>query len=231
MTNKTKKYILSSVIYGVVFLIYTLLVMLIFPDKNSVFWACYAFMFIGFAVNVGVMLFTFKSGDVEAAFFGIPLISFSIFYFFAELFASLVFMIFRNKVTIVLPVIVQVILLLVFILFAAFALLARTTVVEKTEDIKTKVSTVKNLSIDVKVLEDACADPQLKNALHKVSEAIRFADPMTNDSVADLDNVINGKVSELKMYCGSNNKDSAMQVCTQLLSFISERNMRLMQSK
>ena len=231
MSNKAKKYTLSCIIYGVVFVIYTLLVMLIFPDKNNVFWACFAFMFIGFAINVGVMFYTFKSGDVEAAFFGIPLISFSIFYFFAELFVSLVFMIFRNKVSIVLPVVVQVILLLIFVLFAALALLARTTVVEKTEDIKAKVSSVKNLSIDVKVLEDACMDPQLKNALHKVTEAIRFADPMTNDSVADLDNVIRGKVSELKMYCGANNKDAAMQICNQLVSFISERNMRLMQSK
>ena len=231
MNNKTKKYILASVVYAAVFAIYNIIVLFAFTPKNNVFWASYAFMCIGFVVNVAVMLLSYRNRDVEAVFMGIPLISFSIFYFFAELFISFVFMAARNHVGIKLCVIVQVIFLLIFVIFAALALLAKTTVEEKTSNVKEKVSAMKNLAIDVKVLEDACMDRELKAELHKVTEAIRFSDPMTNDSVADLDDVIRGKVSELKLHCRSNAKDDALQTCYQLSSYLSERKMRLMQSK
>lgn len=231
MKNNVKKYTLAAIIYASIFAIYTIIVMFAFSDKNNVFWLSYVFMIAGFAANVAVMLLSFKKHDVEAAFFGIPLISFSIFYFFAELFVSFIFMLFRNNIEIKFPAILQTIFLLIFVIFASLALLARTTVEEKTQNVKEKVSEIKNLSVDVKVLEDGCLDRELKAELHKISEAIRFSDPMTNDSVADLDNMIRGKVSELKMYCNSNSKYDALQACYQLSSFISERNMRLIQSK
>lgn len=231
MNQKTKKYILAAVVYAAIFAIYNIIVLFAFSGKNNVFWTSYAFMCVGFIANVVIMLLSFKNRDVEAAFLGIPLISFSIFYFFAELFISLIFMIFRNNVGVKLPAIVQTIFFLIFVIFAAMALLARTTVKEVSDNVKVKVSELKNLSIDVKILEDACLDRELKNELHKVTEAIRYADPMANDSVSELDNIIRGKVAELKMFCNSNNKNDALQTCFQISSYLSERNMRLMQSK
>lgn len=231
MNQKTKKYILATVVYAAIFAIYNIIVLFAFSGKDNVFWTSYAFMCVGFVANVVIMLLSFKNRDVEAAFLGIPLISFSIFYFFAELFISLIFMIFRNNVGVKVPAIVQTIFFLIFVIFAAMALLARTTVKEVSDNVKVKVSELKNLSIDVKILEDACLDRELKNELHKVTEAIRYADPMANDSVSELDNIIRGKVAELKMFCNSNNKNDALQTCFQISSYLSERNMRLMQSK
>lgn len=231
MNSKNKKYILATVVYAAIFAIYNIIVLFAFSGKNNVFWSSYAFMCIGFVANVVIMLLSFKNSDVEAVFLGIPLISFSIFYFFAELFVSLIFMIFRNNIGIKLPVIVQTIFLLILVIFSAMALLARITVKEVNDNVKTKVSELKNLSVDVKVLEDACLDKELKTELHKITELIRYADPMTNDSVAELDNIIRGKVSELKMFCNSNNKNDALQACYQISSYLSERNMRLLHSK
>ena len=72
---------------------------------------------------------------------------------------------------------------------------------------------------------------ELKKELHKVSEAIQYSDPMTNDSVAQLDEMIKGKVSELKYLCQSNNKAEAMQACFKLQAYVKERNAKLLISK
>ncbi len=223
-----KQYLNISIIYAAVFAIYNIIVLLLFGAKNNVFWTSYGFMCAAFAVNIAVTLLTFHSGKVEAAFMGIPLLSFSLFYFFGELFISFVFMLFRSAASIKLTVALQAIFALVFVIFTAIALLSRDAVEGITKDVETKVQTVKMLSVDVKVLEEQCLDKELKAELHKVAEAIRYADPMTHAAVADLDNMISGKVSELKYHCSGNNKNEALQACYQLTAYISERNQKLL---
>ena len=80
-----KQYLTISVVYAAVFAIYNIIVMLLFNGKNEIFWTSYAFMCGAFIINISVTLFSFKTSDAEAAFMGIPLLSFSIFYFFGEL--------------------------------------------------------------------------------------------------------------------------------------------------
>ncbi len=224
---KLKQYLTISIVYAAIFAIYNIIVLLVFNNKNDIYWTSYAFMAAAFVANISVTLFSFKTLDVEAVFLGIPLLSFSIFYFFGELFISFVFMLFRGFANLKLAIAIQVIFLLVFIIFAAIAILSRDAVVGITKDVDTKVKTIKLLSVDVKLLEDQCTDKELKAELHKVAEAIKYSDPMTNPALADLDNMINGKVSELKYQCNNNNKNEAMQICFQLSAYIAERNQKL----
>ena len=226
-----KQYAMIAVIYAAIFAIYNIIVMLAFDNKNNIFWISYGFVTVGLIINIAIALITFKTTNVEAAFMGIPLMSFSVFYVIAELFAGIVFMLFRSYVSMELTLAVQAILLLLFVIFAVVALLARNAVESITHEIESKVSGIKSLSVDVKVLSEQCMDSELKAELHKIAEAIRYSDPMTNNAVADLDNMISSKVSELKYQCNQNNKDEAMQICYRLGAYISERNQKLILTK
>lgn len=230
--TKFKKPLLLAVVYLAVLGIYNILVFNIFKNPNEVFWVSYVFMTLAVLVNVGVTMLTFfKEKDIETVFFGIPLLSFSVFYVFAELFVSVVFMIFRNSLGLTLPLIVQSILLLVFIIISAIALLSKDVVQGVENTVKTNSANIKMLSVDVQVLENQCLDSELKQQLHKVAEGIKYSDPMTNAAVAQLDEMIRGKVNELKYLCQNNQKNEAMQVCFQLQSYISERNSKLILTK
>ncbi len=234
MNNKKidpKQYITIGVVYAAVFAIYNIIVLLLFSNKNDIFWISYGFMCAAFVANIVAMYASFKSADAEAIFMGIPLFSFSVFYFFGELFISFVFMLFKGIAPPKLAVAIQVIFLLVFVIFAALALLTRNIVDDINKNVESKVRDIKNVSVDVKILEEQCMDKELKNELHKVYEAIRYSDPMTTDAVADLDDIIKGKVKELRMHCNNSNKNEALQACYQLSSYISERNQRLILSK
>lgn len=230
--TKFKKPLLLAVVYLAVLGIYNILVFNIFKNPNEVFWVSYVFMTLAVLVNVGVTMLTFfKDKDTETVFFGIPLLSFSVFYVFAELFVSVVFMIFRNSLGLTLPLIVQSILLLVFIIISAIALLSKDVVQGVENTVRTNSANIKMLSVDVQVLENQCLDSDLKQQLHKVAEGIKYSDPMTNAAVAQLDEMIRGKVNELKYLCQNNQKNEAMQVCFQLQSYISERNSKLILTK
>lgn len=229
--TKMKQYLSFAIVYAAIFAIYNILVLMIFTEKNNVFWASYAFMCVAFIVNVGVALYSFKALDVEAVFMGIPLLSFTMFYFFGELFISVAFMIFKSYASIQLTVVIQVIYMLLFIIAATVAIMSREIVSGVNKKYDTQSKSIKLLSVEVKILEDQCLDKELKTELHKITEAIRYADPMTNEFVADLDNIIVGKISELKHQCNNNNKNEALQNCYQLSSYLSERKQKLLLSK
>ena len=99
------------------------------------------------------------------------------------------------------------------------------------DTVKENAFQIKSLAVDVQLLENECMDTELKTQLHKTREAIQYSDPMTNDSVTQLDEMIKGKVSELKYLCQSNNKAEAMQTCFKLQAYIKERNAKLLVSK
>ena len=230
-SSKTKNYILTAIIYAAVFAIYNLLIFLIFNNYNNIFWISYGFMTASLIANIIIILIASKKTDVEAAFFGIPLISFSVFHVIAEFFASIVFMIFRANASMKLTIFIQAILFLILVIFGALAVISRDAVQTVSDTVKQNAFQIKSLAVDVELLESDCMDAELKTQLHKTREAIQYSDPMTNESVAQLDEMIKGKVSELKYFCQSNNKAEALQTCFRLQAFVKERNAKLMISK
>lgn len=126
MTDK-KTLILFSIIYVVVFAVMNMLVFFVFNEKNNVFWISYGFMCAAFVIQIVSMFLAVKALEVEAVFFGIPLVSISLFYFFAAVFISAVFMIFQNA-PVKLAIALQVIVLAVYLVIAVIALMARDTV-------------------------------------------------------------------------------------------------------
>ena len=106
-------------IYFIVFFVMNFLIFLIFDEKNGVFWTSYAFMCIAFIVQIVSMFLAVRGLDVEAIFFGIPLATLSLFYFFAAVFTATVFMIFQNA-PMKLAVVLQVLILAIYAVVAIY---------------------------------------------------------------------------------------------------------------
>ena len=230
-SSSAKNYTLTAIIYAAVFAIYNLLAFLIFSDYNNIFWISYSFMTASLIANIVIVILASKKSDVEAVFFGIPLISFSVFHVAAELFASFVFMAFKTVVGVKLTVFIQAIMFLVLVVFGALAILSRDAVQNISDTVKVNGFNIKSLAIEVQLLENDCLDDELKKQLHKIRDAIYYSDPMTNDYVAQVDQMIRDKVTELKYFCQSDNKNEALQTCFKLKAYIDERNAKLLISK
>ena len=228
--NKTKNTVAFGLIYVILLGVFNLLVFTISKSRNDVFWLSYGFMTLAFVVQIVSMFMSFKSADVETAFFGIPLASFSVFYLCAELVIGALFMIFQMA-SFTLALVIQVLVLAVFLIIAIISLLSRDTVQQISDNVKEHVSNLKSVLVDIEMLMDGCTDPELKADLRKLSETVKYSDPISNDAVADVEQRIMRKISELRINIDDNQIADAKQSCADLERLYVERNKKLAISK
>lgn len=195
---KTKNIVGIALIYAILLGLFNLLVFTIFKTRTNVFWLSYAFVTLAFAVQIISMSLAFKTADVETVFFGIPLASFSIYYLCAAVVIGVVFIIFQ-RVNFMLALIIQLLVLAAFLIIAIISLMTRDTVQQIGDNIKENVNNLKSVLVDIELMRDSCSDPELKEALRKLSETVKYSDPITNDSVANVEQRIIQKASELRI--------------------------------
>lgn len=228
--NKKKTTGLSLAVFGIVFLIYNLMIFLFMKPSTPVFWISYAFMVVAFGLQILGMYLSFKDFSVQAVFFGIPLAQFTLFYFFAELFMSFVFMIFQ-KINWRIPVFLQVLLLAVYAVVAIVSVFTRDTSVAVKDKIQSKAAAMRMDTVDVEMLRDAASDPELKNQLRRLAEAIRYSDPISNEAVADVESRIKQETFALRTYCEDLDVENAKASCAKLQRLYVERNKKLQAMK
>lgn len=227
---KTKNIVGIALIYAILLGLFNLLVFTIFKTRTNVFWLSYAFVTLAFAVQIISMSLAFKTADVETVFFGIPLASFSIYYLCAAVVIGVVFIIFQ-RVNFMLALIIQLLVLAAFLIIAIISLMTRDTVQQIGDNIKENVNNLKSVLVDIELMRDSCSDPELKEALRKLSETVKYSDPITNDSVANVEQRIIQKASELRINIDDGQIADAMQTCGELERLYVERNKKLAISK
>lgn len=225
-----KTSIMTALIYAIVFAIFNLLVFVIFENRSAVFWISYAFMSIAFVVQIASTILAFKTPETESVFMGIPLVSLSLYYFFAAIFAGAVFMVFQVA-SVKLAIVVQVLILAIYAVVAILALMARDVVQDINDNVEEKVQAVKTLNVDVDILIPQVSDPALKKALKKVSETVKYSDPMSNDAVADIEQQIMGCMNTLRVYIENNNNAEAIATCKDIEVLFLQRNSLLKATK
>ena len=228
--QQAKATISIGLIYVILLGVFNLLVFTIFKTRTNVFWLSYAFMTVAFAVQIVSMFLSFKTADVETAFFGIPLASFSIYYLCASLVVGAVFMVFQNA-GFTLAMVIQVLILAAFLIVAIISLLARDTVQAIGDNVKQNVTNHKSILVDVEMLASSCTDPELKQALNKLADTIKYSDPMSTSAIELVEQRIMRKISELRVSMDNNQIPDALQACKDLEMLYVERNKKLALSK
>lgn len=228
---KKKNSLMLGIVYLAIFLIYNLFVFLIFKGFNAVFWVSYVFMVAAYLLHIVCVLSIAKNLSVRAVFFGIPLGAFSVYFVAAEFFASMVFMIFRRGAGVKVAVFVQAILLCVFIVIAAISIMTRDTVLRVDSKIKENVSFIKGINVDVEMLLQRSSDAEVKGALRKLSETIKYSDPMSSSAVATQEQMIMQYLAELRVKFDAGDMAAVKELCPKIELLFVERNKKLMVSK
>lgn len=225
-----KSWIMTAMIYAIIFAVFNLLVFIIANEKNGVFWMSYAFMCLAFVIQIGSMLLALRSLETETVFMGIPLASLSFYYFFAAIFVGAVFMFFQNA-PFKLALLLQILIVAVYAIVAIMALMSRNAVQDVNDHLKENVQAIKTLTIDVDVFIPQVSDPALKKALRRVSETIKYSDPMSNNAVADIEEQIMQTVNALRIYIENSNNAEAIQACKDIEVLFLQRNRLLKATK
>lgn len=225
-----KSWGMTAAIYLILFAVFNLLVFVIVNEKNNIFWMSYAFMCIAFVVQIVSMVFALRSLETETVFMGIPLASLSFYYFFAALFVGAVFMFFQNA-PFKLALVLQVLIVAVYAIVAIMALMSRNVVQDVNDNLKESVEAIKTLNVNIDVFIPQVSDPSLKKALKKVSETIKYSDPMSNEAVSDIEEQIMQTVNALRINIENNNNVEAIQICKDIEVLFLQRNSLLKATK
>ena len=231
MEQKKKNSLMLAFIYFIVFVAYNLVVFLVFNNYNAIFWISHGFMIVAYLIHIGCAFNILKNTNVKAVFFGIPLGAFSVYFVLAELFTSLVFMIFRANASVKVTIVIQALLLCVFAAVAIVSIMTRDTVNNVDQKIKENVNFIKGINVDVEMLMQRCTNPETTGALKKLSETIKYSDPMTNSAVATQEQMIMQYMAELRTVFDSGDMNSVKDLCTKIELLFVERNKKLMISK
>lgn len=231
MEHKQKNTLMTALVYFVIFALYNLIVFMVFKNFNNIFWISYGFMLAVYLIHILCVFLIFRNTSVKAVFFGIPLLSFSMFFLCAEFFCSIVFMIFKAMASVTAAVIIQALLLCVFIVVAVISVMTRDTVQNVDNKIKENVNFIKGINVDVEMLMQRSTNAEASGALKKLSETIKYSDPMTNSIVAAQEQMIMQYMMELRGVFDAGDMNQVKELCGKIELLFIERNKKLMISK
>ena len=139
-------------------------------------------------------------------------------------------MIFQNA-GFTLAMVIQVLILAAFLIVAITSLLARDTVQAIGDNVKQNVTNLKSVLVDVEMLASSCTDPELKQALNKLVDTVKYSDPMSTAAIELVEQRIMRKISELRVSMDNNQIPDALRACKDLEMLYVERNKKLALSK
>lgn len=213
MKNRKSAYL----ILAIAFVIFNVIALVIPIERTASFWIAYAFTNITFVIQPAIWSVAFKNTDtLKVKFLGIPIIHIGIVYLILQLVAFAVICI--TPVEPWLSVVVGIILLGFTLIGVVAASFSKKVISDTDAKVKEKVTYIKALQAELEMIADAEKNPVIKTELQKLTEAIRYSDPISDDSLADTEKVIFEKVIELK------STSDKVQLISEISDLIAERN-------
>lgn len=212
--NSTKGY----VILGILFALISVIAFAIPTTKTTTFWIAYAFTAVAFAAQIAIWKITLgKEETLKSKFLGFPIVHIGIVYLIFQIIAFAVFMFLST-----LPAWSAVVICSIIVGVSVVCMIATNTGSEEIKRVEAKVQKkvfyIRELQADIELVSASEKDDEIKTALMQLAEKIRFSDPMSHEQLADLEDVISVKVTELKTAA------NRAEIITELNSLLDKRN-------
>ncbi len=212
--NSTKGY----VILGILFALVSISAFAVPTVKTTTFWIAYVFTAAAFAAQIIIWKTALgKEETLKSKFLGLPVVHIGIVYAIIQTVAFAVFMFVPT-----LPAWSAIVTCSAIVGISAVCMIsagAGCNEIDRVEaKVQKKVLYIRKLQADVELLANNETDASVKTVLTQLAEKIRFSDPMSIEQLADLENKISTKVSELKTAANK------VEIVNELNSLLDERN-------
>jgi len=208
----------------ILFIVYNLLVFLLFDDFNNVFWTSYAFAVVAFILCVFCFYYSLKDITIQTAFFGIPLMSFSLYYLIVEMVVSIIFMAVKESVNIKLAFFIQFLILAIFLIIAIISILAKDASMATNDKIKQDVRYVQTFRVSLEGYAERCQDPSVRRALEALAETARYSDQRSNPNTISVEQRIQNYVSSIDLALSNNDYQAVLNFCNEASMAFAERD-------
>lgn len=189
-------------------------------EKTPVFWASFVFALLAICFQIPLWNKALSGETLKSKFLGFPVLHIGIAYMIIQLIVSIIMMAVPG-IPLWIAIILDVVILAITCGLVASGGVARTAIEETEEKLKAKTSFIKNLKADVDVLISKETDTEVKEALRKLSDEIRYSDPMSSVALESIEAEISEKLMSI-----SSSVESKMDVITEISGLIKQRNIK-----
>ncbi len=240
MNNKGMKIrgIISIAVLALFFFVYNISVFVVngyftfgdnFKYYNGVsFWSSYAFVLLAFGVvGITFLVTVLAKAELKDAFLRLPIFIHSIAFLVFEIIVSSVFMTLDTFFYLdlwYLAIPVQLILITIHIAVIVSSFFVKSHVKSVDNKVKDKTNFIRLLKVDVDVIAESATDPAVREAFVGLSEQVRYSDPMSHESLFELEKQILECLDFAKRCVEQGNNDAALKNCQIASRMLFERN-------
>lgn len=215
--NSSKGY----VILGILFVLVSVIAFAVPLAKTAAFWISYAFTVIAFAAQIIIWKAALgRNKSLKSKFLGLPVLHIGIVYLVVQVIALIVFLSIPT-----LPVWSAIVAGAVIAGSSAICMIAADVGRSEIEQVSAKAREgtfyIKQLQTDIESLADTETNAETKTALKQLAEKIHFSDPVRDTQIADIENRITAKISEMK------SATDKSRIINELNSLLDERNKKI----
>ena len=216
------------IVWGLFVALFNLVSFIIPADPETVkytssFWIGYSFVMLSFAGQFVCAFVSFKHDEHKRVFYNISLLQVSFIALATSLVAGILCMSIAAIPYWIATVICSVVLILnvIAVIKAGVAIDA---VVRVDAKIKAQTLFIKSLTVDAETLMSRASEGKIKEDCHKVFEAIRYSDPMSNEAIASLESQITLKFASLSDAVVNGDVDTVGELAKEVCILVADRN-------
>ena len=220
----SKNVIRFLVCMGLLLVVFNVVVFAIPFAKNATFWISYVFGMIAILVQIVVMKIAFTgTKTARSQFYGFPIARIGVVYAIVQVILSIIFM----AVGMFIPFWIPLVLFVVLFGVSAIGFIAtdatRDEIVRQDKKIVKDVSYMRNLQSKMNMLVSQCNNAEIKTAVKSLAEDIKYSDPVSSDSLKDIERELYFYIEELQKAVVENDAN-AIELCKKTKSVLAERN-------
>ena len=187
---------LGGVALAILFVVVSVIVFAVPLKKTPSVWIAYAFTCVAFATQIIIWKIGFKDEALKSKFLGIPIIRVGYVYLALQMVALAVFLMIPKTPEWI--VIIACVLILGISSVCMISSEVGRNVIENTEKkVNAKVSYIREIQADIEMFAERETDSEIKKQLLGLAEKVRYSDPMSSESLANIENKIINKINEL----------------------------------
>lgn len=207
-------------ILAIVLIVFTVIAFAAPLEKTPVFWVSFVFGLLAICFQIPLWNKALGGETLKSKFLGFPVLHVGIAYLIIQLIVSIIMMAVPG-IHLWIAIIIDVVILAISCTLVTSGGVARAVIEETEEKIQVKTSFIKSLKADVDILLSKETDLEVKDALRKLSDEIRFSDPMSNSALENIEAEISDRVISLSE-AGENKKN----VISEISGLIKQRNIK-----
>lgn len=190
-------------------------------EKTPAFWVSYLFGLLAICFQIPLWNKVLRRKKLKIKFLGLPALYIGIVYLIVQVVVSIIMMAIPGM-PLWIATIVDVIILAITGGLVLSGGVAKTAIEETEKKIRAKTSFIKNLKADVDTFLSKETDIEVKEALRKLSDEIRFSDPVSDSALESIELEISEKLKSFSTSSGKNKKN----MISEISDLIKQRNIK-----